>query len=343
MPDIVTFGELMLKLTAPGKARFSQTDYFDMSFGGADANVAVALSNYGMDTYFVSRFPKHDIGEAAMESIRKYGVDTSFCLRGGDRLGVYYLENGVTQRSSKVIYDRKYSSVNGMDGTEVDWEAVFDGKDWFHWTGITPALSKNLQKAVFTACTEAKKADVTVSCDLNYRSKLWSEPEAQQVMIPLMEFVDVCIANEWHSRQCLDFEVKPADENSNEVDIPGSIELARELKSHFGFQSVVITLRESFSASTNAWSAVFHDDKDCREPVRSTRYEFDIVDRVGGGDAFAAGLIYGLLNLSNTKDALEFGAGACCIKHTIPGDFNLASVEEIETMIQSNGAGRIDR
>lgn len=343
MNNIVTFGEYMLRLSTPGYSRFLQSDEFIITFGGGEANVAVALSNFGENAFFVSRFPKHEIGEMAFQSLRRYGVKTDYILRGGDRLGVYFLETGASQRPSKVIYDRANSAVNEMDGSMADWDKIFEGKQWFHWTGITPALGKKPQQAVVAACKAAKKAGVTISCDLNFRSKLWTEEEAQSVMNPLMEYVDVCIANEEDAQRSLGFEAGTTDVEGAELDESGYYQLARELKSHYGFQTVAITLRESFSASINGWSAVLHDDKECKDPVRSTRYEIHIVDRVGGGDSFASGLIYGLLNKKSTKDALEYAVAASCMKHTIPGDFNLVSVEEVEKLVQSGGSGRVER
>lgn len=333
----------MLRLSTPGFARFLQSDRFKITFGGGEANVAVALSSYGEDAYFVSRFPKHEIGEAAVQSVQRYGVKTDYILRGGDRLGVYYLETGASQRPSKVIYDRVGSAVNDMDGTLADWDRIFEGKDWFHWTGITPALGKKSQKAIVVACKAAKNAGATISCDLNFRSKLWTESEAQAVMNPLMEYVDVCIANEEDAQRSLGFEAGKTDVEGADLDEAGYYQLARELKSSYDFQTVAITLRESFSASINGWSAVLHDDKDCKTPVRSNRYEIHIVDRVGGGDSFASGLIYGLLNKENTRDALEFAVGASCMKHTIPGDYNLVSVDEVEKLVASGGSGRVER
>jgi 2-dehydro-3-deoxygluconokinase len=343
MNNIVTFGEFMLRLSTPGFSRFLQSDQFKITFGGGEANVSVALANFGEQTFFVSRFPEHEIGEMALQSLRRYGVNTDYVLRGGDRLGVYYLETGASQRPSKVIYDRAGSAVNDMDGTMTDWDEIFEGKQWFHWTGITPALGKKPQQAVVTACKAARKAGVTISCDLNFRSKLWTEKEAQAVMNPLMEYVDVCIANEEDAQRSLGFEAGKTDVEGAELDEAGYYQLARELKTEYGFQKVAITLRESFSASINGWSAVLHDEKDCKDPVRSTRYEIQIVDRVGGGDSFASGLIYGLLNKENSKDALEFAVAASCMKHTIPGDFNLVTVEEVEKLVQSGGSGRVER
>ena len=340
---IVTFGELMLRLSPPGFKRFVQTDRFEVTFGGGEANVAVALSGFGMDSYFVSRFPKHEMGEAAIHAIQKYGVKTDYVLRGGDRLGVYYLETGASQRASKVIYDRAHSAVSEMDSSMVDWDMIFAGKDWFHWTGITPALGENLAEAVKDASIAAKKAGARISCDLNFRAKLWTEKEAQAVMNPLMEYVDVCIANEEDAQRSLGFEAGSTDVEDAHLDEAGYIYLAKSLKKNYGFDTVAITLRESFSASMNGWSALLHDNKDCRVPYRSNRYEITIVDRVGGGDSFASGLIYGLLSKDSSKDALEFAVAASCLKQTIPGDFNLVSTDEVEKLLSSGGSGRVER
>ena len=343
MKKIVTFGEIMLRLSTSGFKRFVQSDQFDVTYGGGEANVAVALAGFGLESYFVTRLPEHEIGEAALQAVRRYGVRTDHILRGGDRLGIYFLETGASQRPSKVIYDRAESSVGQLKSSMIDWDAVFDGKDWFHWTGITPALGKNLSDAVKDASVAAKKAGVTVSCDLNFRSKLWTEKEAQSVMNPLMEYVDVCIANEEDAQRSLGFEAGATDIEAAELDEEGYVTLAKALKKEYGFETVAITLRESFSASMNGWSALLHDDKECKTPQRSNRYEIDIVDRVGGGDSFASGLIYGLLSKSSTKDALEFAVAASCLKHTIPGDFNLVRTEEVEKLVKSGGSGRVER
>jgi 2-dehydro-3-deoxygluconokinase len=242
-----------------------------------------------------------------------------------------------------VIYDRAGSAVSEIDSSAIDWEEIFKGKDWFHWTGITPALGENAANAVKDACVAAKKAGATISCDLNFRSKLWSEKEAQAVMNPLMEYVDVCIANEEDAQKSLGFNAGSTDVEGAHLDQEGYSKMARSLKKEYGFSTVAITLRESFSASRNGWSALLHDEKECREPKRSTRYEIDIVDRVGGGDSFASGLIYGLLTKEKSSDALEFAVAASCLKHTIPGDFNLVSVEEVEKLVKSGGSGRVER
>jgi len=339
----VTLGEIMLRLSTQGYNRFVQSDSFDINYGGGEANVAVSLARYGIDSYFVTKLPVHEIGEAAVSSLRKYGVSTDFIVRGGDRIGIYFLETGASQRASKVIYDRAGSSVTTLTSGELDWNEVFRDAQWFHWTGITPALGKNLQDVIKTACEAAKKNNVTISADLNYRAKLWTTREAQSVMIPLMDFVDVCIANEEDAEKSLGLKAGFTNIESGELDEKGYFNLAKELKSKFNFKTVAITLRESFSASRNGWSALLLDDKDCKEPYRSRRYDIQVVDRVGGGDAFAGGLIYGLLTKNNTRDALEFAVAASCLKHSIPGDFNLVSINEVEKLAKGSGSGRVER
>lgn len=333
----------MLRLSTPGHSRIIQTDIFESRYAGGEANVAVSLAMFGHQAWFVTRLPQNEIGEAALQSVRRYGVNTGYIVRGGDRLGIYFLESGASQRSSKVIYDRAASAVSQMDAGMVDWNAIFSGKNWFHWTGITPALGEKPRNAVIEACKAAKKAGVTVSCDLNFRSKLWTEKEAQRTMNPLMEYVDVCIANEEDAQKSLGFEAGETDVEEAELDDEGYATLARSLKKEYDFQTVAITLRESFSASMNGWSAMLHDEKECKTPVRSTRYEINIVDRVGGGDSFAAGLIHGLLTKSNTNEALEFAVASSCLKHSIPGDFNLTSEDEVEKLVKSGGSGRVER
>jgi len=340
---VVTMGEIMLRLSTAGYSRFVQAQSFDVNYGGGEANVAVALSNYGFESYFISKLPKHEIGQAAVNSMRRFGVKDNYIIRGGDRVGIYFLESGASQRASKVIYDRAGAAVTTLTKNELDWNEVFKEVKWFHWTGITPALGKTVQESLIAACEAAKKNGATISADLNYRAKLWSTKEAQRVMVPLMEYVDVCIANEEDAEKSLGFKAGSTNVENAELDEKGYIELAKELKKEFNFKTVAITLRESYSASRNGWSAMLHDDKDCREPQRSKKYDIQIVDRVGGGDSFASGLIYGLLTKENTKEALEFAVAASCLKQTIPGDFNLVSIDEVEKLSKGGGSGRVDR
>ena len=339
----VTFGEIMLRLSPPGYSRFVQTQSLDVTFGGGEANVAVALANYGLESYFLSKIPKHEIGQACVNHLRRFGVSDRHIVRGGERLGIYFLETGASQRGSKVIYDRAHSAVTTLTPQEVDFDAVFEKARWFHWTGITPALGEQPKQTLIAACKAAKSAGARVSCDLNFRAKLWTEEEAQSVMRPLMEYVDVCIANEEDAEKSLGFTAGTSDVETAELDEEAYFALARQLKKEYDFEAVAITLRESFSASMNGWSAVLHDEKDCREPQRSDRYEIQLVDRVGGGDSFASGLIAGLLQKDNTQDALEFAVAASCLKQTIPGDFNLVSKDEVEKLAQGSGSGRVER
>ena len=340
---VVTFGEIMVRFSTPGFTRFLQADTLNVTYGGGEANVAVALSNFGLSSYFVSKLPQHEVAQAAVNHLRRFGVHDDYIVRGGERIGTYYLETGASQRPSKVIYDRARSAVSEMEASEVDWDAVFDGARWFHWTGITPALGEKAQRSIVAACKAAKAAGATVSCDLNFRSKLWTTDEAQAVMVPLMEYVDVCIANEEDAERSLGLTAGHTDIETGDIDEAGYVGVAKTLKSTYGFETVAITLRESFSASRNGWSAMLYDDKDCSTPTRSKRYEIQLVDRVGGGDSFASGLIYGLLHEANTRDALEFAVAASCLKQTIYGDFNLVSVDEVKKLAKGSGSGRVER
>ncbi|HED05155.1 MAG TPA: sugar kinase [Ignavibacteria bacterium] len=340
---VVTMGEIMLRLSTPGYSRFVQAQRFDVNYGGGEANVAVALSNYGLNSYFISKLPKHEIGQAAVNSLRKFGVKEDYIVRGGDRVGIYFLETGASQRASKVIYDRANSAITTLGKDELNWEEVFKDVKWFHWTGITPALGKTAQDSLRTACEAAKKSGAIISVDINYRSKLWSMEEAQAVMNPLMEYVDVCIGNEEDAEKSLGLKAGSSNVESAEIYQKGYFELTRKLKEKYNFKVVAITLRESYSASRNGWSGILLDDIDCTEPYRSKRYDIQIIDRVGGGDSFASGLIYALLTKTNTKEALEFAVAASCLKQTIPGDFNLVSVDEVEKLSKGSGSGRVER
>jgi len=340
---VLTFGEIMLRLSTAGYSRFVQAQNFDVTFGGGEANVAVSLANYGLESYLITKLPKHEIGQAAVNHLRRFGVHDDYIVRGGERIGIYFLETGASQRASKVIYDRSFSAVSTINSNECSWEEAFTNAAWFHWTGITPALGKNTQAALFDACKIAKKKGVKISCDLNFRKKLWTEKEAQSVMNPLMEYVDVCIANEEDAEKSLGLKPKNTNITKGELSEEGYTELANELKSKYDFDAVAITLRESYSASRNGWSALMVDDKDCKNPTRSKRYDVQIVDRVGGGDSFASGLIFGLLTKENSKEALEFAVAASCLKQTVPGDFNLVSIEEVEKLAKGDASGRVER
>ncbi len=340
MAKVITMGEIMLRLSSPGNSRFVQSDSFDVNYGGGEANVAVSLQHYGNEAFFVSKVPEHEIGQAAINSLRRFGVHVDFVARGGERLGIYYLETGSSVRPSKVIYDRAHSSISEATPDDFDFDAIFREADWFHWSGITPALSKNMSECVRRACIAAKKAGVTVSCDLNYRKKLWSPEEAQKVMCPLMEYVDVSIGNEEDAEKCLGFR-PDADVESGNTDADGYKNICRGMVKAYGFKYVVSTLRESFSASHNGWKAMIYDGK---EFYKSRRYEISpIVDRVGGGDSFSAGIIHGLANGRPMDWALEFAVAASALKHTIPGDVNMVSLSEVESLMKGSGNGRVER
>ncbi|MCI7303797.1 sugar kinase [Ihubacter massiliensis] len=340
MAEIITFGEIMLRLKPEGYLRFFQNDRMEATFGGGEANVAVSLSNFGVDTAFVSKLPPHEIGAAAIRSLNSFGVDTGSIVRGGDRVGIYYLETGASQRPSKVIYDRAGSSIAQAVSGDFDWPAIFDGAKWFHFTGITPALSENTAVLVKEACREAKKRDMTISCDLNFRKKLWSSQEAQRIMEPLMDYVDICIANEEDAEKIFGIQAEDSDVNGGKLNHEGYCSVASQLIERFGFKYAAITLRTSLSANDNRWAAMISDGSQC---FFSKEYEIHIVDRVGGGDSFAAGLIYGLYKNMSLKDALEFAAAASCLKHSVEGDFNRVSVEEVNALAAGDGSGRVQR
>lgn len=337
---IITLGEIMLRLSTPGNTRFVQSDSFDVVYGGGEANVAVSLANYGHDAYFVSKLPTHEIGQSAVNALRKYGVHTDYILRGGDRVGIYYLETGASMRPSKVIYDRADSAMAKAEADEFDFDAIMAGADWFHFSGITPALSAQAAKLTEEACKAAKRQGVKVSCDLNYRKKLWTPAQAQAVMKQLMQYVDVCIGNEEDAKLCLGFEPK-ANVEQGETNASGYYEIFKQMKEEFGFEIVCSTLRESYSATYNGWKALIYDGKEFYE---SKRYEINpIIDRVGGGDSFSGGLIHGLLTKETMGEALEFAVAASALKHTINGDFNLVSKEEVEALANGDASGRVQR
>lgn len=337
---IVTMGEIMLRLSTPGNTRFTQSDSFDVVYGGGEANVAVSLANYGHDAYFVSKLPTHEIGQSAVNALRKYGVHADFIARGGDRVGIYYLETGASMRPSKVIYDRAGSSISEAKPEDFDFDAIMEGASWFHWSGITPALSDDSAKLTELACKAAKKHGVRVSVDLNFRKKLWTKEKAQSIMKPLMEYVDVCIGNEEDAELCLGF--KPdANVEHGETNAEGYKEIFKQMRETFNFDIVVSTLRESFSASHNGWKALIYDGKEFYE---SKRYDIDpIIDRVGGGDSFSGGIIHGLLTKDTQGAALEFAVAASALKHTINGDFNLVSTDEVEALVGGDASGRVQR
>lgn len=340
MKKVVTFGELMLRLAPEGYLRYVQSDKFEATFGGAEANVAVSLSNYGLDAYFVSKLPSHEIGQMAVNSLRKFGVDTSKIVRGGSRVGIYYCEKGASQRASKVIYDRAGSAIATATKSDFDWEKIFDGVSWFHFTGITPALSDEVAEITLAALKVAKQKGITTSCDLNYRKKLWTKEKAGQVMGELCKYVDYCIANEEDAKDVFGIVSDGSDIDGGKLNHEGYVSVAKKLTDRFGFKGVAITLRESKSANDNDWSAMLYTDGQAHF---SKKYSMHIVDRVGGGDSFGGGLIYSLLSGSSAQDAIEFAVAASCLKHSIEGDYNLVSVDEVKALAGGNASGRVQR
>jgi 2-dehydro-3-deoxygluconokinase len=340
MSRVVTFGEIMLRLAPEGHYRFVQANSYGATYGGGEANVAVSLAGFGVDAAYVTKLPKHEIGQGAVNRLREFGADTSMIARGGDRVGIYFLEKGASQRPSKVIYDRAHSAIAEAVETDFDWEKILRGADWFHFTGITPAISDNAAAVCLAACKAARSKGITVSCDLNYRKNLWSREKAGEVMGALMEFVDICISNEEDAADVFGIHASGADVTSGKINREGYKEAAAALVKRFGFKQTAITLRESISADNNNWAAMLYDGKDF---YFSKKYEIHIVDRVGGGDSFAAGLIYASLKGMPPQDRLEFAAAASCLKHSIEGDFNFVSVDEVEKLAGGNASGRVQR
>ncbi len=340
MKKIVTFGELMLRLAPQNYLRFVQSDVYGATFGGAEANVAVSLANFGMDASFVTKLPGHEIGQAAVNSLRRFGVDTSRIVRGGERVGIYYCEKGASQRPSKVIYDRAYSAISMAQPSDFDWNTIFADADWFHFTGITPALSDTVADICLEACRAAKERGITVSCDLNFRKKLWSKEKAGQVMGLLCQYIDYCIANEEDAKDVFGIEATNTDIYSGKLNHEGYISVAKQLTDRFGFRGVAITLRESKSASDNDWSGMLYTDGNA---YFSKKYSMHIVDRVGGGDSFGAGLIYSLLNDYAPQASIEFAVAASCLKHSIEGDYNMVSLSEVQNLAGGDASGRVQR
>ncbi len=340
MARIITFGEIMLRLMPEDGHRFLQNEWLEATYGGGEANVAVSLANFGDDAAYVTALPDNDIAQACINSLRYFGVDTGKILRQGDRIGVYYVEKGQSQRPSKVIYDRKGSSIATAKRGDFKWDEIFEGTEWFHWTGITPALSDDLKEICLDACKEAKKRGIIISCDLNYRKNLWSTEEAFATMTKLVPYVDVCIANEEDAEKVLGIRAKNTDVNSGKLDREGYKEVAAEISEKYGCGKVAITLRESISANDNKWSGMFYDGENY---YFSKTYNIHLWDRVGGGDSFGAGLIYSLVNGKDGQYAIDFAAAASCLKQTIQGDFNRITVKEAENLMKGSGSGRVQR
>ncbi|MBQ3137091.1 MAG: sugar kinase [Clostridia bacterium] len=337
---IVTFGEIMLRLAPEGYLRFFQNDTMQATFGGGEANVAVSLANYGMDAAFVTKLPSHAIGQGAVNSLRALGVDTKDIVRGGERVGIYYLEKGASQRGSVCIYDRAYSAIQMAKREDFDWDKIFDGADWFHFTGITPALGENLVEICLDACKAAKEKGVKISCDLNYRGKLWTRQQAREAMTKLCKYVDVCISNEEDAKDIFGIEAENTDIYGGKLDKEGYKSVAKQLMDTFGFEKVAITLRSSISANDNDWAGMLYDGTDY---CFSKEYHLHIVDRVGGGDSFGGGLIYALLNGKTTQEAVEFAVAASTLKHSIEGDYNRVTVSEVEKLAGGDASGRVQR
>ena len=340
MAKVITFGEIMLRLAPEGYKRFLQADRFEAVFGGGEANVAVSLANYGVDASFVTKLPDNDIAQMAIGTLRKYGVHTENIVRGGDRVGIYFCEKGASQRPSKVVYDRAGSSISKATTADFNWDQIFKGADWFHFTGITPALGDNVADICFEAVKAAKERNIRVSCDLNYRKKLWSREKAGEVMAKLMPYVDVCIANEEDVSDVFGIKAENTDLLAGKVNHDGYKEVAKKLADRFQFKAVAITLRSSISANDNDWAAMLYDGNDYHF---SKTYHMHIVDRVGGGDSFGGGLIYSMLQGYDAQRAIEFAVAASCLKHSIEGDYNLVSVKEVENLAGGDGSGRVQR
>ena len=340
MKKIVTFGEVMLRLAPENYLRFVQSDKYEATYGGAEANVAISLANFDMDVAFVTKLPAHEIGQGAVNSLRALGVDTSKIVRGGDRVGIYYLEKGASQRGSVCIYDRAHSSIAEAKAEDFNWDDIFEGADWFHFTGITPALGKNVTAICLEALKAAKKRGIKISCDLNYRGKLWTREEAREAMTELCQYVDVCISNEEDAKDVFGIEAENTDIYGGKLNHEGYKSVAKQLADKFGFEKVAITLRSSISASDNDWAGMLYDGENY---CFSKSYSLHIVDRVGGGDSFGGGLIYALLSGKSSQEAIEFAVAASALKHSIEGDYNRVSVAEVEKLAGGDGSGRVQR
>lgn len=343
MGKIVTLGEIMLRLSTPGNEKFLQADEFDVCYGGGEANVAVSLANYGHDAEFVTKVPENPIGACAVAALRKMGVETKHIAKGGERLGIYFLETGAAMRASNVVYDRAHSSISTAKPEDFDFDAIFDGADWFHFTGITPAVSDAATEVCEAALKAAKAKGVKVSCDLNFRKKLWTSEKAQKVMTRLMQYVDICIGNEEDAEKVLGFKPGETDVTGGKLELAGYKDIFEQMVAKFNFEYVISSLRVSHSASDNGWSACIYS-RDTKEFYHSREYRISpIVDRVGGGDSFAGGTICGFMDGKDFKSALEFGVAASALKHTIPGDFNMVSRSDVDALVGGDGSGRVQR
>ncbi len=339
---VVSFGEIMLRLSPDGYYKLFQKPELNTSFCGAEANVAVALSNFGDEAEFVTALPDNDIGRAACRELMRYGVKTDNIVYTGDRLGIFFAEKGASQRPSKVIYDRKNSAIASADPSSFNWEKIFDGADWFHITGITPALSDSLAKISVDAVKAAKKAGLTVSCDINYRSKLWSAEKARPVMTEIMKYVDVCIGNEEDAEIVFGIKAGATDVTKGQLDTDGYKKSLQTVAETFGCKIVAYSQRKSYSASDNGWSGIIYDDEK-KQVYTSVQYDIRITDRIGGGDAFASGLIYALHNNISPANAIETAAAAGCLDQTLEGDFCLFGINDVLDLAGGNSSGRVKR
>ena len=340
MKRIVCFGEIMMRLNPPDHQRITQADCFCATYAGGEANVAASLAAFGQKASFVTKLPQNDLGEACLSAVRAVGIDTQHILRGGKRLGLYFVEKGASQRPSKVIYDRADSAIATADPSEFHWDETLRGADWFHFTGITPALGENVQQMCLDACRYCREHGITVSCDLNYRNKLWTTKQAEKVMSELCQYVDICFANEEDAAQVFGIKAAETDVTAGQVDHASYCQVAKKLQERFKFRMVAITLRSSISADDNRWAAMCFDGGNF---YFSKEYLIHIVDRVGAGDSFCGGLIYALLERYAPQQAIEFAAAASCLKHTIEGDFNRVSVQEVCSLVAGNASGRVQR
>ena len=340
MKKVLTFGEIMMRLNPEGYLKLKQANNLCISFAGGEANVAVSIANFGMSAEFITKVPDNTLGEMAIAELRKQNVDTANVVKGGQRLGLYFVEKGASQRPSKVIYDRAGSAIAMAQTEEFNWDIILEGCTWFHFTGITPALSDSCAKICAKALKACKKKGIVVSCDLNYRKKLWSEEKASNVMKDLMQYVDICIANESDAADVFAIKAEKTDVESGELDKNGYISVAKQLTERFGFSKVAITLRKSISASENDWSGMLYEND---KAYFSKEYHIKLVDRVGGGDSFAGALIYALHSGFIPQKAIDFAAAASCLKQTIEYDFNISSLEDVTTLMNGNGSGRVQR
>ncbi len=337
---VVTLGEIMLRLSTPDYKRFVQAESLDVTYGGGEANVAAALCNYGLNGTFVTKVPDNPIGQSAINHLRRYGVDTQFIVKGGDRLGIYFLETGASMRASQVIYDRAGASISEAKASDFNFDTILEGAAWFHTTGITPALSNSAIELTEVALKAARAKGITTSIDLNYRKKLWTKEKAREVMTRLCQYVDVCIGNEEDADTTLGFKAAHSDVTKGELNLDGYKDVFKQMKAKFGFKFIASSLRESHSASDNGWSALVYDGS---EFYHTKQYQVRIIDRVGSGDSFASGLIFGLITGMSMKDAAEFGVAASALKHTIPGDMNHATLKEVQELMKGDGSGRVQR